>query len=56
MSDQIKTATKKKVPFLIVVGEEEEKSGMYKLKHLDSKRETEVTEGQIAEIIFQTLE
>jgi histidyl-tRNA synthetase len=56
MSDQIKTATKKKVPFVIVVGEEEEKSGMYKLKHLDSKRETEVTEGQIADIIFQTLE
>lgn len=56
ISDQIKTATKKNIPFVLVVGEEEERINMYKLKHLPTKKETLVSEGQIADIIFQTLE
>ena len=56
VGDQIKTAGKKHVPFLLVVGDDEQKTGMYKLKHLPSKQEAIVSEGQIADIIFQTLE
>jgi histidyl-tRNA synthetase len=56
IGDQIKTANKKNVPFVLVVGEDEEKTGMYKLKHLPSKKEIIVSEAQIADVIFQTLE
>ena len=56
IGDQIKTADKKRIPFVLVVGEEEEKTGMYKLKQLSTKQETVVTEGQVADIIFQALE
>jgi histidyl-tRNA synthetase len=53
---QIKTASKKNVPFLLIVGKDEEETGIYKLKHLPSKKEYIVPEAQIAEIVFQTLE
>ncbi len=56
IKDQIKTATKKKIPFFLAIGENEEKTEMYKLKHLPSKTEHTVPEAQIADIIFQTLE
>jgi len=56
VGDQIKTADKKHIPFVLVVGEEEEKTGMYKLKQMANKQETVVTEGQIADVIFQALE
>ncbi len=56
VGEQIKTATKKHVPFVLVVGENEEKTGMYKLKHMATKREILVSEAQIAEVIFQALE
>ncbi len=56
IGDQIKTATKKKIPFFLAIGENEEKTEMYKLKHLPSKTEHNVPESQIADIIFQTLE
>jgi histidyl-tRNA synthetase len=56
VGDQIKTATKKHIPFCIIVGDEEEASGMYKLKHLSSKREIVVYEHDIADAIFEALE
>jgi histidyl-tRNA synthetase len=56
VGDQVKTAAKKRVPFCIVVGEEEEKTGMYRLKHLESKQEIMVHEQDIAEAILEALE
>jgi len=56
IGDQIKTATKKNVPFLLVVGDDEQDTGIYKLKHLPTKKEYIVPESQIAEVLFQTLE
>jgi histidyl-tRNA synthetase len=56
IGDQVKTALKKRIPFCIVVGEEEEKSGMYKLKHLESKQEIMVHEQDIADAIFEALD
>ncbi len=56
ISDQVKTANKRHVPFVLVVGEEEQKTGMYKLKQLSTKQETIVTEGQVADVVFQALD
>jgi histidyl-tRNA synthetase len=39
LGDQIKVATKHNIPYLIVVGEDEIKSGVFKLKNLDSGEE-----------------
>lgn len=56
IGDQIKTATKKGIPFCIVVGENEEKTDMYLLKHLPSKQEIMIHEQDIAEAVFEKLE
>lgn len=56
VGDQIKTASKKSIPFLLVVGDDEQETGIYKLKHLPTKKEYIVPEAQIAEILFQTLD
>jgi histidyl-tRNA synthetase len=56
IGEQIKTATKKNIPFVVVVGENEEKTGLFKLKHLHTKEEVSVSEAQIAELVFQILE
>ncbi len=56
VGDQIKTATKKRVPFCIVVGTKEEQTGVYTLKHLESKHEIIVHEQDIADAIFEVLE
>ena len=55
LGDQVKTAIKKHIPFCLAAGEDEEKSGMYKLKHLDTSREIVVGEQEIADAIFQIL-
>ena len=56
VGDQIKTATKKRIPFCVIVGEDELQSGTYKLKHLTSGKEYVVPEAQLADLIFETLE
>jgi histidyl-tRNA synthetase len=56
VGDQVKTAIKKHIPFCIVVGDEEEKTGIYKLKHLESKQEIMVHEQDIAEAVFEALD
>ena len=56
VGDQIKTALKKRIPFCVVVGDDELKSGEYKLKHLPSSKEFAVPEAQLADVIFETLE
>ena len=43
VSKQVKTADKEKIPFVVVVGEEEVKSGKYKVKNLSSSSEIETT-------------
>lgn len=47
VGDQIKTADKQKIPFVIVIGEEEIKSKKYKVKNLASGVETLVSEKEI---------
>ncbi len=49
---QIKTADKKKMPFVICIGEDEVKSGKFKLKHLESGVEAIFNKDQIADNIF----
>ena len=51
VSKQVKTADKEKIPFVIVVGEEEVKSGKYKLKNLKGSKEYEVAKEEIAKLI-----
>ncbi|MHB0977940.1 MAG: histidine--tRNA ligase [Minisyncoccota bacterium] len=47
VGDQIKTADKQKIPFVIVIGEEEIKNKKYKVKNLASGVETSVAENEI---------
>jgi len=56
VGDQVKTADKKGIPFCILVGEDEAKNGMYRLKHLPSKQEIMVHEQDIADAVFEALE
>ncbi len=56
VGDQIKTAVKKKVPFLLVVGEDERLTGRFKLKNLQTKAERDVSEQDIAERVWDELE
>lgn len=51
LGDQIKTASKQSVPFILVIGENEVKSGMYSLKNLESGEETKVTIDQITNTV-----
>lgn len=48
---QIKTADKEKIPFVVVVGEEEVKNGKYKVKNLASSQETEVSKEEIVAML-----
>jgi histidyl-tRNA synthetase len=52
VGDQIKTANKQKVPFIIVIGDEEIKSGIYKLKNLSSGAETSCKANEITKAIL----
>ncbi len=47
VGDQIKTADKQKIPFVMVIGEEEIKNKKYKVKNLASGIETSVSENEI---------
>ena len=49
---QIKTADKQSIPFVICIGDEEEKTGKFKLKELKTGDEEELSEDQIKNIIF----
>lgn len=56
LPDQIKSAAKKSVPFLLVAGSEEEKSGMFRLKNLTTKEETEIPEQLIPDAVYEALD
>lgn len=51
IGDQIKYADKNKIPFVVIIGEEEVKTGKLKVKELSSGKETETTKDKIAEIV-----
>ena len=51
VSAQIKTADKESIPFIVVVGEEEVKSGQYKVKSLKDGKETKIDVSKIAALI-----
>ncbi len=51
VSKQIKTSDKEKIPFALVVGEDEVKTGKFKVKNLAQSTETETTRDGIAAIL-----
>ncbi|MDB5259552.1 MAG: hisS [Candidatus Taylorbacteria bacterium] len=51
ISDQIKAADKRGIPYIIIIGETEATSGQLTLKHLATGDEQKVTQDQIAEIV-----
>ncbi len=51
VGDQIKYADKNKIPFVIILGENEVKTGKLKIKELSTGIETETTEDKIAAVI-----
>lgn len=51
IGDQIKYADKNKIPFVIIIGENEVKTGKFKIKELSTGIETDVTEDSISEVI-----
>ncbi len=48
LSEQIKTAAKHKIPYLIVVGEDEIKSGQFKIKDLATGGEKTLSRGELS--------
>lgn len=51
IGDQIKIASKQGVPFIVCVGDDEVKSGVYKVKNMETGNETEVKTGEIVSTI-----
>lgn len=53
VSQQVKTADREQIPYVIVVGEEETESGKYKLKNLKSGEEKEAVADELAKLILE---
>ena len=51
VGDQIKYADKNKIPFVVIVGENEVKTGILKVKELSTGIETKTTDDKISEVI-----
>ncbi|MDR3502475.1 MAG: histidine--tRNA ligase [Legionella sp.] len=54
VSKQVKTADKENIPYILVVGEEEIKTGSFKIKNLKQSEEITVSRNEIAKIVSQT--
>ncbi len=52
LADKIKNAVKKQIPYMLIVGEDELKTGKYELKQLTSKESLRLTPKQIADKIL----
>jgi histidyl-tRNA synthetase len=52
VSKQVKTADKEKIPYVLVVGEEEIKSGNFKIKNLKQSKEIAVSKNDIAKALL----
>ena len=48
LSDQIKTATKHKIPYLLVVGDDEIKSGSFTVRNLETGDEKKLSQGELS--------
>jgi histidyl-tRNA synthetase len=53
VASQVKSADKQKIPFVIVIGEEEMKNEKFKLKNMVSGDETEVSRKEIVSVIHK---
>ncbi|MBX4200260.1 histidine--tRNA ligase [Candidatus Parcubacteria bacterium] len=53
VSDQVKSANKQRVPYALVLGEDEVKSGMYSVKKMETGKEIEASKAEIIDIIKQ---
>ncbi len=53
VSGQVKTADREKIPFILVVGEDEVKSGNFKVKSLRESKENTVRKEEIVSIVKQ---
>jgi histidyl-tRNA synthetase len=51
LGDQIKNADKKGIPFVLPIGEDEVKNKVFKIKHLSTGKEVEVTEDSLIETL-----
>lgn len=51
VSAQVKTADKEKIPFVVVVGEEEVKSGKFKVKNLKESKVAEMDKSQLNDFL-----
>jgi histidyl-tRNA synthetase len=51
VGDQIKSASKQKIPYVICIGEDEIKTGQFKLKNLETGEEKTVTEDKITDLL-----
>ncbi|MDE2311726.1 MAG: histidine--tRNA ligase [Patescibacteria group bacterium] len=51
VSQQVKTADRDKIPYVLVVGEEEVKTGKFKVKNLVKSTETEVERQNLADLL-----
>ena len=51
VSQQVKTADREQIPFVVVVGEEEVKTGKFKLKNLKEGKEVEMSADQIISVL-----
>jgi len=51
IGDQIKNADKKRIPFIVPIGEDEIKNKSFKIKHLATGKEVEVTEERLVETL-----
>ncbi|HEC32987.1 MAG TPA: hypothetical protein ENI63_01875, partial [Candidatus Kaiserbacteria bacterium] len=55
VGNQIKIADKKKIPFVICIGEDEIKNESFTIKHLDSGEQTSLDKDSIADYIFSKI-
>lgn len=51
LGDKIKTADKQKIPFIAIIGEDEQNSGTFKVKHLATGKEVSVNEKTVLSIL-----
>ncbi|MDR2640121.1 MAG: hypothetical protein LBC61_02020 [Candidatus Peribacteria bacterium] len=49
LQKQLKYANSKKIPFVVICGEEEEKRGVVQLKNLDTGEQEEIERGELVE-------
>ncbi|MEI6479030.1 MAG: histidine--tRNA ligase [bacterium] len=55
IGDRISKADKESISYILIVGEEEARSKRYKLKQLSTKKETEITLGDIKKMVWKNI-